>query len=68
MLQTAIVLVIIAAALLFTIRRFVLARKSGCGCGCDCGHDCSGNGLCGGAPDTGNDTGNRTCGTHDDKS
>jgi|GEM_PF-5946044 len=65
MLQTAIVLVIIAAALLFTIRRFVLARKSGCGYGCGC--DCS-NGSCGCSPDKENAAGNRTCGTHDDKS
>lgn len=51
MLQIGIVVVIIAAALFFAVRHFVLARKNGC-CGCG-GCDCSSSGCCGcPTPDT----------------
>lgn len=50
MLETAIVVLIIAAALAYTVRRFVLARKGGCGCGCSGGCDCGSPTTKGGCP------------------
>jgi len=49
MVETVIVVCVIAAALYYTVRRLILSRKGGCGCGCG-GCDCGGPPAGGGCP------------------